>query len=110
MPSITNTAGVDKWVFTTSPLTGDTKSMEGTHVSASLVVEGIGGVSADGVIEVSNTPDVAGSWVTLVTLSANGTTSAMDTAVAQAAWAYNRARVTGLTGTGAVAEFTCSSR
>jgi len=109
MTSITNTAGVDISVFIaagTSPI----NHVEGSLWSMSLLVEGTGAVTATGNIEASNTPDVANSWVVLAEFSTSGTNFAIDTVTTRSAWAYNRFKLLTITGTSAIAEFSCSTK
>lgn len=90
--------------FAAGAVTGATRLVpDGTIWSAQLTVAGTGAVSAAAIVEVTNTPDDANSWVTLFTLSASGTTAARDSAVAQAAWRAYRVRSTAISGTGAAA-------
>lgn len=74
------------------------------------VVTGTGTVSATIVIEVSNDPITQG-WITstgtpLGTITLTGTTTATDGFATQAAWAYYRANVTAISGTGAAVTVT----
>lgn len=103
------TAGVDTWEFSTTE-TGATKSTEGTMFSVHLTVQGTGAVNAVAEFQMSNTPEVADSWVTVATLTASGTNSGVDYAVFSNSFAYNRAVITTLTGTGAVAGVSASAR
>lgn len=109
IPSLQTTAGVDIYFYSATG-TSPAKSTEGSLWSMSLLVEGTGAVTATGNIETSNTPDVENSWVVLAEFSASGTTFAIDTVTTKSAWAYNRFKLLTLTGTGAKAEFSCSTK
>lgn len=65
------------------------------------IVAGTGSVTATIVIEGSNTGQ-AGEFITLGTITLTGTTKATDGFASNAKWTYVRARVTAVTGTGAL--------
>jgi hypothetical protein len=62
------------------------------------VVEGSGAVTAEVDIEASNDGE---HWLVLGTISLSGTGSDTDGFASSAAWAYHRANLTAVTGTGA---------
>lgn len=65
-------------------------------------VTGTGAVSATVIIEGSNEDQTSSqSYVTLATITLSGTTTATDGFVSLAQWAYVRARLTAISGTGA---------
>jgi hypothetical protein len=71
----------------------------GKDWSYQATVAGTGAVSAGVSIDVSN--DGVG-WVELGTLAPSGTDLATDTLTTATPWVYHRARVTAISGTGAV--------
>ncbi len=87
-------------ISTTVTATGQQFGRNGASWSYQLAVVGTGAVSATATIEVSNH---GGQWVTFGTLSASGTTAASDSIVGTAPWAYHRARIDTISGTGALA-------
>lgn len=89
----------------TAPATGATAARNGNQWSYHLAVAGTGAVTATGTVEVSNDGTY---WVTFGTLSATGTTSASDAVVGTAPWAYHRARIDTISGTGALATITAA--
>lgn len=72
------------------------------------VVTGSGAVSATVLIQVSNNPSVQG-WITLGTITLSGTTTDTDGFASEATWAYYRANVTAISGTGAAVTVTNSA-
>lgn len=73
------------------PITGGNRTFQANVV-------GTGAVTATVVIEVSND---GANVVTLATITLSGTTTAVDGFASSAAWAYARARVSSVSGTGA---------
>ncbi len=69
-------------------------------------IAGTGGVTATVVIEATNTPLVAASWVTGVTFALSGTTTDVGQYVTAANWPYVRARTTAISGTNATVTVT----
>lgn len=67
------------------------------------VVRGTGTVSATIIVYVSNDGQV---WETLATFSLSGTTSDTEPLIAQHRWAFTKASITAISGTGAVASAT----
>jgi hypothetical protein len=63
-------------------------------------VTGTGAVTATVLIQVSNNVSTLG-WITLGTITLSGTTTATDGFASEASWAYYRANVTAVSGTGA---------
>ena len=70
------------------------------------VVSGTGAVTATVVIQCSN-DNV--NFIDLGTITLTGTTTATDGFAASAAWAFHRAKVTAVSGTGAVVTVTMAS-
>lgn len=67
-------------------------------------VAGTGAVTATVVIEVTNNTALASSALTIATITLSGTTTAVDgTLISAQRWGYYRARLTAISGTGAVA-------
>lgn len=73
----------------------------GTSVSVQAKVVGTGAVTADIAVQVSNNNS---DWLTATTISLTATTSDIDGAAINAAWAYYRLSATNITGTGATVE------
>lgn len=73
--------------------------------SYQAVVTGTGAVTATVLIQVSNNVSLQG-WATLGTITLSGTTTATDGFVSNGAWAYERANVSAITGTGATVDVT----
>lgn len=73
-----------------------------TPVSYMATEAGTGAVTGTVLIEVTNTPSVTTSWITLGTITLSGTTTAQDGFSSAARWACVRARTTAITGTGAI--------
>lgn len=90
----------ESWQFTTVS-DGAAKRRQYAAWSYQLTVTGTGAVSAAAAIEVRNDPN--GAWQSFGTLSASGTTQASDAINGNVPWVEHRARVTAITGTGAVA-------
>ena len=68
--------------------------------SYQAAVDGTGAVTATVVVEVSND---GAHWEPVHTFTLSGTMSDQATAISQHTWAFTRARVTAISGTGAVA-------
>jgi hypothetical protein len=66
-------------------------------------IAGTGAVSATVLVQVSNDGT---NWLTLVTFALSGTTTDQAGETTQAPWAYTRANVTAISGTGAVVTVT----
>lgn len=90
-------------ISATATGTGQAFGRNGNNWSYHLAVAGSGAVSATATVEVSNNN---AQWVSFGTLSASGTTSASDSIVGTAPWAYHRARIDTISGTSAVASVT----
>lgn len=94
----------------TTTATGVTKYKDGVYASYQAYVVGTGAVTATVVIECSNdTSGVGGTpqyWnsTPLGTITLTGTTSASDGFSSNTSWKWVRARVTAVTGTGAVVQ------
>lgn len=76
----------------------DRKIKEPSKATYQVTVVGTGAVTATVKIEVSNDDS---NWLTLATITLSGTTSATDGFASDAPWAYRRANVTAISGTGA---------
>jgi hypothetical protein len=70
----------------------------GPFLSVQAKVAGTGSVAASVAVQVSNNAE---DWIPATTLSLSGTTSNTNGAAVNAAWAYYRLSVSGITGTGA---------
>ena len=84
---------------------GEWKLRTGNAWSYQLSVAGTGAVTAAATIEVSNDGVTA---LPFGSLSASGTNSAGDGINGYAAYAYHRATITAITGTGAIATITAA--
>ena len=91
----------------TSTATGTTIEAPGPGATVQARVTGTGAVTATVVVQVSNFDNV---WLTLGTLSLSGTTTATAGLALDAHWAYIRADLTALTGTGATVDVFMGSR
>lgn len=80
---------------------GQGLSNRGAARTFQAVVYGSGEVTATVDIEVSNNKE---DWLTLATLPLSGTTRATDGFAADAPWAFVRANVTAISGTGAAVD------
>lgn len=67
-------------------------------------VSGTGAVTATVVLEVSN--NASDGWVTALTFTLSGTTTATDGASYAPIWPYIRGKITAISGTGATAKLT----
>lgn len=67
-------------------------------------VSGTGAVTATLVLDVSNDPN--DGWIPALTFTLSGTTTTTDGASLAPVWPYIRGRITGITGTAAVAKLT----
>lgn len=91
----------------TATATGVTIEAPGPGATVQARVTGTGAVTATVVVQVSNYTNV---WLTLGTLSLSGTTTATAGLALDAHWAYIRADLTALTGTGATVDVFMGSR
>jgi len=74
----------------------------GTAQTVTAKVAGTGAVSATVEIQVTNIPDPGSTdWITASSLSLSGTTTDVDGAAVNAAWAFYRFNVSAISGTGA---------
>lgn len=91
----------------TAAKTGDAQNTDGRPADctyqASIV--GTGAVTATIIIEGSN-EGVGGNFLTIATFSLTGTTTDSQGFVSQAKWAFTRARMTAISGTGAAVTVT----
>lgn len=101
--------GVNAWQFTDTVTPGAAQMITGNSTSMQSLLSGTGAVSATAVLEVTNNPDVSGSWLLLATLNPSGTTFAVDNLTAATAYRWIRARCTAITA-GASLEVNTSSR
>lgn len=70
----------------------------GTQISVQAKVVGTGAVAGNVAVQVSNN---ATDWITATTIALTDTTSDVDGVALNAAWAYYRLDLTGISGTGA---------
>lgn len=95
---------LQSWSFTATG-TGAVKGpVDGDTLTVQLKATATGAVQADAVIEGAMVAGDANGWATIATLTASGTNSAQDSAVAITSWPFLRVRLTTLTGTAAAAE------
>jgi len=87
--------------------TGLTFEAPGPGATVHARVSGTGAVSATVVVQVSNFDNV---WLTLGTLTLSGTTTASAGLALDAHWAYIRADLTAISGTGASVDVIMGSR
>lgn len=86
---------------TTTTLTGAWMFKDAPNASYQVVVSGTGTVTATVIFDVSN-DGINAVTTTLGTVTLSGTTTASDGFTTSAPWKYVRARVTAITGTGAI--------
>lgn len=86
----------------------DAREAPGPGGTVHARVTGTGSVGATVDVQVSNFPD--GPWLLLGQLVCSGTTTAANGLALEAHWAYIRANVTALTGTGATLDIILGSR
>lgn len=87
--------------------TGLTFEAPGPGATVHARVSGTGAVSATVIVQVSNFDNV---WLTLGTLTLSGTTTASAGLALDAHWAYIRADLTAIAGTGASVDVIMGSR
>lgn len=75
-------------------------------ISSVLALNGSGAVSVTGLIEATNTPEIATSWISLGALSGSGTNSGNGALHVEACFLYVRPRITAISGTEATAVYT----
>lgn len=83
---------------TTTNQASKTYNVWGTQISVQAKVVGTGAVTADVAVQVSNNGT---DWITATTIALTATTSDVDGAALNAAWAYYRLNATNITGTDA---------
>lgn len=91
----------------TATADGLTFEAPGPGATVHARVTGTGAVSATVVVQVSN---YDGNWLDLGTLTLSGTTSASAGLALDAHWAYIRANLTAISGTGASVDVIMGSR
>lgn len=84
----------------TAPITGQPTVNPRANCTVQASVAGTGAVGATVIIEASNNDGA--DYLTLGTITLSGTTRASDGAVVSAKWDLIRARLTAVSGTGAV--------
>lgn len=91
----------------TATVTGDAQNTDGRPADCTYQasIAGTGAVTATVIIEGSN-EGVSGNFMTIATFSLSGTTTDSLGFVSQAKWAFVRARMTAITGTGAAVTVT----
>ena len=94
---------IKTWSFAATGTGEQTGPKDGNTVSFQATVAGTGAVTAAAALDGTNTPEDSASWVQLTTVSPSGTTAATAQSTVTSAFPYFRARLTGLTGTGAAA-------
>jgi hypothetical protein len=82
----------------TTVAAGQATQLAGAHHTFQATVTGTGTVTANVLIQCSNNGT---GWLTLGTITLSGTTSITDGFASAAPWAFVRANVTAISGTGA---------
>ena len=81
--------------------TGGIFTPQGWPLKFMASIAGTGAVTSTVLVEVTNTPSVAASWVRGVTFTLSGTTTDVAQYVTPANWAACRAKTTAISGAGA---------